>query len=513
MYSAFTLLFPLILLVSYGMVDSTHIHETFLHCLSQHFSNSTSRFKLIYTPDDTSYFDILNSTIQNPRFSSPLIPKPCIIITPFHASQVQAAVNCSKKHGIEIRIQSGGHDSEGLSYVSDVPFVILDLRNLRSIEIDVDQKIAWVEVGATLGEVYYSIAKKSENLGFPAGVYPTVCVGEHFSGGGYGHLMRKYGLAADNIIDAKLVNVEGRILDRQSMGEDLFWAICGGVAASFGVVLSWKIRLVYIPSKVTVFSLVRILELNETKKLVHKWQYISHKFNEDLLIFVRLQTMYSTKEGNRKIVLQASSISMFLGGVDWLLPLMQKSFPELGLIREDCIEMRWIESLIYANGFTSGEPLEVLHDRTPQSRILSYKEKSDYVKKPIPERALEGMWEMLYEEDVGMALFQLFPYGGKMDEISESKTPFPHRSGCLIQNSAISHILLATPPSSHKTRSWTPSRPRWPVVATSSAPRPIFLGHLPSLLPWRSVILGTMSECLPKHPAVSHPCPSARPST
>ncbi|PON31750.1 Xanthine dehydrogenase C subunit [Parasponia andersonii] len=274
MYCAFTLLFPVILLVSFCMADSAYIHEHFLPCLSQHFSNSTSRSKLIYTPNDKSYFEILNSTIQNPRFSSPLNPNLCIIITHFHASQVQATVNCSQKHGIETRIRSGGHDSEGFSYVSDVLFVILDLRNLRSIKIDVDQKLAWVEDGATLGEVYYSIAKKSENLGFPAGVCPTVCVGGHFSGGGYGHLMRKYGLAVDNIIDAKLVNIEGRILDRQSMGEDLFWPICGGGAVSFGVVLSWKIRLVYVQSKVTVFSLVRNLELNETKKLVHKWQYI-----------------------------------------------------------------------------------------------------------------------------------------------------------------------------------------------------------------------------------------------
>lgn len=55
--------------------------------------------------------------------------------------------------------------------------------------------------------------------------------------------MRKHGLAVDNIFDARLVDVilNGTILNRESMVEDLFWAIRGG--GSFGVILSWKIKM------------------------------------------------------------------------------------------------------------------------------------------------------------------------------------------------------------------------------------------------------------------------------
>lgn len=56
-------------------------------------------------------------------------------------------------------------------------------------------------------------------------VCPTVGVGRFFSGGGYGNMMRKYGISVDNIVDAQMVDVNKRLPGRESMGEDLFWAI------------------------------------------------------------------------------------------------------------------------------------------------------------------------------------------------------------------------------------------------------------------------------------------------
>ncbi|KAL2474833.1 FAD-binding Berberine family protein [Abeliophyllum distichum] len=407
---------------------SSHEHDEFLLCMSLQSNNHSSISNIVYTPKNSSYLSILNFSIQNLRFESVTTPKPLVIITPLHESQIQPVIYCAKENGIQIRVRSGGHDYEGLSYTSQVPFVIIDLVNLREINVDVEKKTAWIQAGARLGELYYRIAEKSRTLGFPGGVCPTVGAGGHISGGGYGTLIRKYGLAADHVIDARIIDVNGRILDRKSMGEDLFWAIRGGGAASFGVILAWKLELVDVPEKVTVFTIAKTLEQNATN-IVHRWQYIGHKLEEDLAVRVFISSVNSSQDGKRTI--QASFQSLFLGGVDRLLPLMQQSFPELGLQREDCTEMSWIESALYIYGLPVGS-LEVLLNRT-QANVRHFKAKVDYVQKPISKNGLEGIWKRFFEEEAAEAEMLFVPYGGRMDEVSESAIPFPHRAGNLYQ--------------------------------------------------------------------------------
>eukprot|EP00258_Populus_trichocarpa_P000696 XP_002299020.3 berberine bridge enzyme-like 18 [Populus trichocarpa] len=431
MNSLSSLMFPFLFLFlfSFSWVASADRHEDFLQCLQYQNSNAIS--KVIYTPINSSYSSVLQFSIRNGRFNTSATPKPLVIVTPLNVAHIQAAITCSQKHGLQIRVRSGGHDYEGLSYVAVIPFVVVDLINMRTVTVDVANKTAWVQGGATLGEVYYRIAEKSRTLAFPAGVCPTVGVGGHISGGGTGMIMRKYGLAVDHIIDAQLIDVKGRILDRASMGEDLFWAIRGGGGNTFGVVVAWKLELVPIPASVTVFNVTRILMKEDATKLIHQWQYAIEKFDEDLFsrIFI-WRSANSTQEG--KPMIQAAFTSLFLGGVDRLLSYMQESFPELGLVREDCIEMSWIESTVYFAQFPRNTSLEVLLNRGPRSTIF-FKGKTDFVKEPIPKTALEGIWERLDQVDAESAELQFTAYGGKMNEIAESSTPFPHRAGTLYQ--------------------------------------------------------------------------------
>ncbi|KAL4271266.1 hypothetical protein GQ457_13G017830 [Hibiscus cannabinus] len=190
--------------------------HNFLHCLA---NKSAPLLESIYTPTNPSFNLVLRSLIRNRRFLTPQTPKPAAIVAPTSVSQVQATVVCARDNGVQIRIRSGGHDYEGLSYRSNVTFIILDMFNLRSIKVDVGKEVAYVQAGATLGELYYRIANASNVHAFPSGVSTGLGTGGHFSGGGHGTLMRKYGLSVDNIFDAQVVDVNGNILTRARMGE------------------------------------------------------------------------------------------------------------------------------------------------------------------------------------------------------------------------------------------------------------------------------------------------------
>lgn len=423
------LLFPFFTSISqpFCLAASGSIYDDFASCLTKNGIPSGQISKILYSPTNTSFNSVLQAYVRNLRFNTSSTRKPSIIVTPLEIPHVQAAVLCTKGTGLELKIRSGGHDYEGISYVADVPFIILDMFNLRSITVDIPSESAWVQAGATLGELYYRIWENSKVYGYPAGVCPTVGVGGHISGGGYGAMLRKFGLAVDNVLDAQIVDVKGQVLDRKAMGEDLFWAIRGGGGASFGVVLAYKIKLVQVPEIVTVFNVQRTEAENATDILV-QWQNVADKIDNGLFIRVLVQpiTSKSGKSKSQKII-RLTFIALFLGDSNSLMSVMNAGFPKLGLKKSDCQEGSWIQSMLFWANFDIGAKPEVLLSRTTDVNFL--KRKSDYVQTPIPKDALTSIFTKMVQ--LGKPGFVFNPYGGRMSEIPENETPFPHRAGII----------------------------------------------------------------------------------
>ncbi|XP_023762859.1 berberine bridge enzyme-like 21 [Lactuca sativa] len=413
-----------------GAADSKSIYESFLQCLTLQPPQHVPTFSaIVYSSafNSTSYTTVLQEYIKNRRFNSTSTPKPVLIITPTKESHVQATIICAKKLGVQIKIRSGGHDYEGISYISsEKDFIVLDMFNFRDVNVNIATETAVVEAGAQLGELYYRIWEKSRVHGFPAGVCPTVGVGGHLSGGGYGTMLRKYGLSVDHVIDARIVDAKGRILNRKTMGEDLFWAIRGGGGGSFGVILSYTVKLVPVPAVNTVFRITKTVAENATD-LVYKWQLAVPHIDDRLFIRVLLQpvTVNKLKTG------RASFVAHFLGDSDALLAIMNKNFPELGLKKEDCLEVSWVQSVLYWSNFdVNTTAVEILLNRHSDN-VNFLKRKSDYVQTPIPKSGMKSIFNKLVE--LGKIGLVFNPYGGKMNELPADATPFPHRAGNLFK--------------------------------------------------------------------------------
>ncbi|CAO2148906.1 unnamed protein product [Urochloa humidicola] len=113
-----------------AILPSSASKDSFLQCLSATIPSS-----LVYLQSSSSFTSILESSVQNPKFLTNTTVRPLFVITPSDVSHVQAAMRCGRANGI--RLRSGGHDYEGLSYraVNSEDFAVLDLSRLRAVRV------------------------------------------------------------------------------------------------------------------------------------------------------------------------------------------------------------------------------------------------------------------------------------------------------------------------------------------------------------------------------------------
>jgi FAD/FMN-containing dehydrogenase len=154
-------------------------------------------------------------------------------------ADVAAALRYGIEHGLRIAVRGGGHNGGGLGTCDDG--VVLDLSNLKDIEVDPGARTVRVGGGCLWGEV--DAATNEHGLATPSGIISTTGVGGLTLGGGLGHLTRKCGLSIDNLIEADVILADGeQVRAAEDENPDLFWAIRGG-GGNFGVVTSFVFRL------------------------------------------------------------------------------------------------------------------------------------------------------------------------------------------------------------------------------------------------------------------------------
>jgi FAD/FMN-containing dehydrogenase len=170
-------------------------------------------------------------------------PHPAVIARPLDDADVAAVVGYARETGQPLAVRSGGHSGAAYGTVDDG--IVLDLREMKRIDIDVDDRTAWVESGVTAGEFTVEAAKHGLAVGF--GDTGSVGLGGLVTGGGVGYLARKHGLTIDNLVAADVVTADGQVRRVDADTEpELFWSIRGG-GGNYGVVTRFQFRLAELP--------------------------------------------------------------------------------------------------------------------------------------------------------------------------------------------------------------------------------------------------------------------------
>ncbi|MBD7914193.1 FAD-binding oxidoreductase [Clostridium sp. Sa3CUN1] len=177
---------------------------------------------------------------------------PSVIIYCYNDEDVINAVKWARNNSKEIRVRSGGHNYEGYSTGNNL--VVIDVSKINSIYINEKEKIAKLGGGVRNREAYEAFGAKG--YAFPGGGCPTVGVSGLILGGGWGYSSRYLGLASDSLVEAEIINYEGKkLVLNKNENSDLFWAIMGSGGCNFGIITSMTVELKKEANRATLLNI------------------------------------------------------------------------------------------------------------------------------------------------------------------------------------------------------------------------------------------------------------------
>ncbi|HUA28815.1 MAG TPA: FAD-dependent oxidoreductase [Streptosporangiaceae bacterium] len=169
------------------------------------------------------------------------------------SADVAAAVNFAREHRVRLVVKGGGHSYTGGSNAAH-SLLIWTRPGMQAIELlgsfvpqgasgQVEPETA-VSVGA--GAIWMDAYNAVTTIGgryVQGGGCTTVGVAGLVQGGGFGSFSKGFGTAGANLLEAEVVTADGTVRIANAVSNpDLFWALKGGGAGTFGVVTRLTLR-------------------------------------------------------------------------------------------------------------------------------------------------------------------------------------------------------------------------------------------------------------------------------
>jgi FAD/FMN-containing dehydrogenase len=344
---------------------------------------------------------------------------PALIVRVANDDDVARVIRLARESGLPLAIRSGGHSSAAHSTVEGG--IVLDLRDMKAIDLDAEGGTVWAEAGLTAQELTNALGDHGLVLGF--GDTGSVGIGGITLGGGIGFLVRAYGMTIDDLLEADIVTARGeRLRTGPNSHPDLFWAIRGG-GGNFGVVTRFRYRVHRLPATVG-----GMLFLPATAETIAGFIAASESAPDELSTIANVMTAppmpFLAEEHHGKTVIMAM---MTYAGEGEAAERAIAPFRALATPLADLLK-----PMEYREMYPAEEPGAEDYHPLAAARTMFL----DRVDPPVAQEILDRIDAHMVSSGAQMAAAQLRVLGGAMARVPADATAFAHRRSRIMANLA-----------------------------------------------------------------------------
>lgn len=244
------------------------LEKTKLDLFRSYFSGA------VLVPDDPTYNEVRQ--IWNAMIDR----TPAMIARCMSPNDVAHAVNFARENELLVSVRGGGHNIAGNAVCNDG--LMIDLSEMKQVDVDVKARRATVEPGCTLAD--FDAVVQKHGLATPLGINSTTGVAGLTLGGGFGWLSRKYGMTVDNLLSADVVTADGsQLRASEKENPDLFWGLRGG-GGNFGIVTKFEFQLH--PVGPDVLSGLIVFPFDQAKSVITQFARFTETMPDELNVWM-----------------------------------------------------------------------------------------------------------------------------------------------------------------------------------------------------------------------------------
>lgn len=346
-------------------------------------------------PDDVGYDEA--RSLWNARFDK----HPALIVRCADASDVIQSVNFARTHRIPVAVRGGGHNVAGSGACDGG--LMLEMSQMKNVQIDPISRTARAEPGLTWGE--FDRATQAHGLATTGGICSQAGIAGVTLGGGFGWLMRKHGLALDNLLSVDIVTADGELRTASATeNADLFFGV-RGTHSNLGVITSLQYQLH--PVGPTVLAGMVVHPLEKGKEVLRFYrEYTSHA-PEEMSAWAALLT---APDGNKVVAILACYIGEQGGeqGEQVVQPLREFGPPLMDVI----------QPMPYVNAQS------LIDESFPKGRQNYWK---SHLLQTLSDAAIDALVEGFHTVASPYSSILIEHLGGTMSRVGKDNTAFHHR--------------------------------------------------------------------------------------